>query len=162
VLKINKFRVGFEILTTVVVKSTIFCDITPCSPLSFNRRFGETSGLHLQAIKNNNFSKKTSVDSQRTTWRHIPEDCTLQISLMFIWIMPCHNISDNYTERWNCFSRWINSQGLHIRIVCIGMNVTNNECPPTVCIHNKCDEIRLAICRAFRNTTSTHEHVIQG
>jgi hypothetical protein len=31
-----------------VIKSTIFWDITPCSPLKVNRRFGETSCLHLQ------------------------------------------------------------------------------------------------------------------
>jgi hypothetical protein len=33
-------HVGFEVLTAVVMKSTIFWDITPCSPLSANRRFG--------------------------------------------------------------------------------------------------------------------------
>jgi hypothetical protein len=31
--------VGFEVLTAVVMKIIIFWDITPCSPLSFNRRF---------------------------------------------------------------------------------------------------------------------------
>jgi hypothetical protein len=41
----NSFRnikliiVGFEVLTAVVMKSTIFWDIKPCSPLSVNRRF---------------------------------------------------------------------------------------------------------------------------
>jgi hypothetical protein len=35
--------VGFE-----VTKSTIFWDITPCSPLSVNRRFGGTYRLHIQ------------------------------------------------------------------------------------------------------------------
>jgi hypothetical protein len=40
--------VGFEVLTAVVMKSTIFWDITPCSPLKFNRRFGGTYRLHLQ------------------------------------------------------------------------------------------------------------------
>jgi hypothetical protein len=34
--------VGFEVLTEVVMKSTIFWDITPCSPLNINRRFGGT------------------------------------------------------------------------------------------------------------------------
>jgi hypothetical protein len=46
------FIVGFEILTAVVMKSTIFWDITPCSPLSVNRRFGGTYRLHLQGRKN--------------------------------------------------------------------------------------------------------------
>jgi hypothetical protein len=30
-----------------IKKSTIFLDITPCSPLSVNRRFGGTYRLHL-------------------------------------------------------------------------------------------------------------------
>jgi hypothetical protein len=30
----------FEVLTAVVVKSTIFCDMRPCSPLSVNRLHG--------------------------------------------------------------------------------------------------------------------------
>jgi hypothetical protein len=40
--------VGFEVLTVVVMKSTIFWDITPCSPLKVNWRFGETHCLQLQ------------------------------------------------------------------------------------------------------------------
>jgi hypothetical protein len=47
--KIN--YVGFEILTAVVMKSTIFWDVTPCSPLSVNRRFGGTYRLHLLGRK---------------------------------------------------------------------------------------------------------------
>jgi hypothetical protein len=30
---------GFEVLTAVVMKGTIFWNITPCSPLKINRRF---------------------------------------------------------------------------------------------------------------------------
>jgi hypothetical protein len=40
--------VGFEVFTVVVMKSIIFWDMTPCSPLSSNRRFGGTYRLHLQ------------------------------------------------------------------------------------------------------------------
>jgi hypothetical protein len=36
----------FEVLTPVVMKSTIFWDITPCSPLKVNRRFGGIHRLH--------------------------------------------------------------------------------------------------------------------
>jgi hypothetical protein len=35
-----KVRVGFEVLTAVVTKNFIFWDITPCSSLKVNRRFG--------------------------------------------------------------------------------------------------------------------------
>jgi hypothetical protein len=45
------------------MKSIIFWDMTPCSPLSVNRRFGGTYRLHLQGQRNK-FSKK----------RHIPEN----------------------------------------------------------------------------------------
>jgi hypothetical protein len=44
----RNFNSGFELLTAVVMKSTIFWDITPCSPLSVNRRFGGTYRIHLQ------------------------------------------------------------------------------------------------------------------
>jgi hypothetical protein len=40
--------VGFEVFTAVVMKSIIFLYMTPCSPLSCNRRFGGTYRLHLQ------------------------------------------------------------------------------------------------------------------
>jgi hypothetical protein len=61
------------------MKSTLFCDIMPCSPLSVNRRIGGTYRLHLQGRKNK-FSKKPAwkqVDTQRTTRHYIPEDDTL-------------------------------------------------------------------------------------
>jgi hypothetical protein len=40
--------VGLEVFTAVVMKSIIFWDMTPCSPLSCTRRFGGTYRLHLQ------------------------------------------------------------------------------------------------------------------
>jgi hypothetical protein len=51
--------VGFEVFTAVVMKSIIFWDMTPCSPMSFNRRFGGTYRLHLQG-RRNRFSKPVS------------------------------------------------------------------------------------------------------
>jgi hypothetical protein len=45
---IDEHWVGFEVLTAVVVKFSIFWDITPCSPLKVDRRFGGTYRLHLQ------------------------------------------------------------------------------------------------------------------
>jgi hypothetical protein len=42
------WSVGFEVLTAVVMKSTVFWDITLCSPLKVNRRFGGTYCIHLQ------------------------------------------------------------------------------------------------------------------
>jgi hypothetical protein len=40
--------VEFEFLTAVVMKNSVFWDITPCSPLEVNKRFGRTYRLHLQ------------------------------------------------------------------------------------------------------------------
>jgi hypothetical protein len=40
--------VGFEILTAVVMENSVVWDITPCSPLKANRRFGGTCRLDLQ------------------------------------------------------------------------------------------------------------------
>jgi hypothetical protein len=39
--------VGCEVLIAVVMKSSMFWDITPCSLFKVNRRFGGTSCLHL-------------------------------------------------------------------------------------------------------------------
>jgi hypothetical protein len=76
---------GCEVFTAVVMKSIIVWDMTPYSPLNVNRRFGGTYRLYLQG-RRNKFSKKpaskqvaTSVDTTRTTRRHIPENDTLHI-----------------------------------------------------------------------------------
>jgi hypothetical protein len=84
----------------MLMKSTIFSDITSCSPLSVNRRFGGTYRLHFWGRWNKlSFppaftlvscwpyfstmnmeaicSSETSVYTQRTTRRYIPEDGTL-------------------------------------------------------------------------------------
>jgi hypothetical protein len=94
------FYVGFEVFTAVVMKSTIFWDMTLCSPLSCNRRFGGTYRLHLQGrriisartsrqagSKQAIGSSETLVATQRTTRRHIPEDNALHVLyLIHSWI----------------------------------------------------------------------------
>jgi hypothetical protein len=40
--------VGFEVLTVVVMKNSVFRDITLCSPLKVNGRFKGTYHNHLQ------------------------------------------------------------------------------------------------------------------
>jgi hypothetical protein len=40
--------VGFEGLTAVVMESSIFWNLMPCSPLKVNSRFEGTCRLHLQ------------------------------------------------------------------------------------------------------------------
>jgi hypothetical protein len=41
--------VGFEVLTAVVMKGSIFWYIIPCGPLKVNRCFGGKYRLHLQS-----------------------------------------------------------------------------------------------------------------
>jgi hypothetical protein len=36
---------GFEVLTAVIMQSSVFWDITPCNPLKVNRCFGGISRL---------------------------------------------------------------------------------------------------------------------
>jgi hypothetical protein len=101
VLVETKFiSVGFEVFTVVVMKSIIFWDMMPCSPLSFNRCFGGTYLLHLQG-RRNRFSKTSKQgETQWTTRRHIPKDDTLQNSFLFnmgfiISFTVIHNLTTN-------------------------------------------------------------------
>jgi hypothetical protein len=40
--------IGFEVLTSVIMKNTVFWDMTPCSPVVVHRRFGRTYCMHFQ------------------------------------------------------------------------------------------------------------------
>jgi hypothetical protein len=42
------FVVGYEVVTVVIVKNSIFWNITPCSQLNVSRCFGGTCRLHLE------------------------------------------------------------------------------------------------------------------
>jgi hypothetical protein len=46
-IKMDNF-LGFEILTAVIMKNSIFWDTMPCSPLKVNQYFGETCCVYLQ------------------------------------------------------------------------------------------------------------------
>jgi hypothetical protein len=81
-------KVGFEVLTAVVMKSSVFWDIilTLVSCLAYSL------SLKMEAT----CSPETSVDFQRTTRRYSPEDGTLQIKYGFsmkrLIMDPCHAI----------------------------------------------------------------------
>jgi hypothetical protein len=59
--------VGFEVLTAVVMKSTMFCDITPCIPLRVNRRFGAKYHLNLQGQRISQAGNKSALQSLLAT-----------------------------------------------------------------------------------------------
>jgi hypothetical protein len=44
----TNFNVGFGVLTTVVIESSVLWDIMPCSPLKVNQHFRGKCYLHLQ------------------------------------------------------------------------------------------------------------------
>jgi hypothetical protein len=54
-----KICVGFEVLTAVVMKSSIVWDVTQFSPLKVNRRFGGTYRPPSSASKNKQSKKPT-------------------------------------------------------------------------------------------------------
>jgi hypothetical protein len=81
------WNAGFEVLTAMVMKTSVFRDITSCNPLKVDRRSG---GTWLQAVlaicfmlvsrvaysstlKLEKRSAKMSVHFQRTTRRYIPK-----------------------------------------------------------------------------------------
>jgi hypothetical protein len=95
---------GFGVLTAVAMKSSILCDVTPCSPLKVSWPFERTFSLHLQGrgisewrksmklcslsvymlvsyssiLKMEfTYSSETSVGFQWSTWRCITEDRNL-------------------------------------------------------------------------------------
>jgi hypothetical protein len=71
-------NVRLEVLTAVVMKSSVFWDITQCSPLEVSRRLGGTYLLYLQGrIRRERYqSESRRLDFQRTTRRYIPEVST--------------------------------------------------------------------------------------
>jgi hypothetical protein len=71
-------NVEFEVLTAVVMRSSIFWDITPRSPLKVNRRFGGTC-LHLQGrrirqARNQPESRWQAEERVASIYRVSPED----------------------------------------------------------------------------------------
>jgi hypothetical protein len=105
--------VGFEFLTAMFMKSSIFWDMTPCSPLKCNRHLGVIYRLHLlgQSISQARYqydpiseevfagfllgsffysrkkatrSSETSVGFQLTTLRYIPQDNSSYRTIAFL------------------------------------------------------------------------------
>jgi hypothetical protein len=78
--------VGFEVFTVVLMKSIIFWDMTACSPLSFNRRFGGTYRLHLQGRKVN--SAKAASRLKFNGLHGVISKKMILFVILFIYIMP--------------------------------------------------------------------------
>jgi hypothetical protein len=63
----------------IFLKSIIFWDMTPCSPLSVNHRFGGTYRLHLQDRRNKFSKNRKKADSI-----HLPPACLLVLLNLFL------------------------------------------------------------------------------
>jgi hypothetical protein len=70
--------VGFEVLTAVAKKSSVFWDMTPCSPLKINPETLKST-LRMEATR---FSE-TLVDFQRTTRFCIPKEKIFRDSIFY-------------------------------------------------------------------------------
>jgi hypothetical protein len=108
------------------LKGSAFGEITPCSPLKANRRFGGTCRIHLHDRRINQtrnqyeagielwltlkmeatYFFETSVKFQEITWRYVTEDRTLHShsseNLKFVFL----TISSNGWSMWKCWS-WL-------------------------------------------------------
>jgi hypothetical protein len=86
------------------MKSIIFWDVTPCSLLRCNPPASKqvlaeiiSSPPKMEVI----CSSETSVATQQTTLRHIPEDDTLHV-LIVIRKQGIHLLLHNFTKTWGC------------------------------------------------------------
>jgi hypothetical protein len=68
----------FEVLTAVVIKDSILWDITPCSPLEVNWRFGGTRRFHLRGWRISQSRKQREAGSKQGT---APSACWLGYGL---------------------------------------------------------------------------------
>jgi hypothetical protein len=78
----DKNQVGIEVLTAVVMKSSIFWDITPCSPLKVNQCFGGTSRLYLQVRR---IGPQNIELFYRRTKTEFPRQCLVQTHRGSTW-----------------------------------------------------------------------------
>jgi hypothetical protein len=84
------YCVGFEVFTAVVMKSIVFWDMMPCSPLSFNRCFRRTYRLHLQG-RRNRFSKPAEDGGDmflQNGWNSTGYTASYPRRWYFLWCIP--------------------------------------------------------------------------
>jgi hypothetical protein len=80
--------VGSEVLTAAVTKSSIFWDITPCSPLKVYRCFRGICRLHLQSLRisqarNQHGKCKQSASSAYSLTLKMDTTCSSETSITF-------------------------------------------------------------------------------
>jgi hypothetical protein len=80
--KINFEMLGFEVLTPVVINSSVFCNVAACSPLKVNRRLGGTFSLNIR------FRIISRARNQREGRRQAETICTSETSDVFRHTTP--------------------------------------------------------------------------
>jgi hypothetical protein len=119
-----KMILGFEVLTPVVMKISLFWGITPCSPLKVNRRF---RGIYRRALFARSFLLclflypedgddkllRNICRLRRTTRRYIPENRTLKVRWRMIMAFDALNAK---LVAWNIFYSFeYGARGEHVR-----------------------------------------------
>jgi hypothetical protein len=101
---------GFEVLTGVVMKSSIFWDVTPCSPLKLKRRFGETCGLHLQGRRIG-----LARNQRKSKWQEKPAWLILRPWRRRRHVPPKHRLT--FKELHGVICWYQRTRCLHIQVV---------------------------------------------
>jgi hypothetical protein len=98
----NSSPLWFEVLTAVIMKSTIFWDITPCSPLKVNRCLGGTCRLSFQGRRISHKRNQHEVGSKQgaeINW------ATTSVSRTILLHGAFTRISHNWHHTRACFFR---------------------------------------------------------
>jgi hypothetical protein len=97
-------RQASVILTAMLMKASIFRDITLCSPLKVNRRFGRTCHFHLQSRR---------IIHQQAEIRADVSDIACR--LLSIWFLAWLILRLWRWRRHDSPKRWLTFNGLHLR-----------------------------------------------
>jgi hypothetical protein len=94
--------VGFEAFAAVPMKSSVFLDIKPCSPVKFSQHFGRTYHLHLQGRRSKkpagwHFSSRAHshamIQLRTWSWNKRPEitqrEEKMEPTIAVLWVLHC-------------------------------------------------------------------------
>jgi hypothetical protein len=124
----------------VVMKSSVFWNITLCSPLKVNRRFRRICHLHLQGWKMAvSYSFEMCVVFQQITQHYIPEDGTFRTKF---WLGNLDSLTNQGKDEWIILKCTAEEQVVKVWMVRLVINQLSNKC------------VKLS-CYMFRQTNST-------
>jgi hypothetical protein len=99
-----------------LLKSTIFWDITPCTPLKVNRCFGETYCFHLQGRK---ISRARNQLESR--WQADLHDVISQKTVLFL-TTAVRTSNPTYVSSHYTISSFLFLSGLYVHIITLFLN----------------------------------------